>query len=226
MKTLFILVLILINTNIFSQTLQNSGTNAILEAVFFIDQTTGWAVGSGGTIISTTNAGENWYSQKIEDVHGLSDVFFITKNLGWAVGRKGNYPNFTGVLLKTENGGETWEKSNYSSSSSLVNIQFINESIGWMTESSGNILKSYDSGATWQFQYSGNIDQGLCVINEQVIWVNGRGANMLKSTNGGEDWDNIAINNSHWWDIFFIDENLGWVAGDDGIKKTTDSGKN
>ncbi len=37
--------------------LQTSGTSVPLSSVHFIDNNTGWAVGSGGTILKTTTGG-------------------------------------------------------------------------------------------------------------------------------------------------------------------------
>lgn len=39
---------------------QTSGTSAALTSVYFISATHGWAVGTGGTIVSTTDGGLTW----------------------------------------------------------------------------------------------------------------------------------------------------------------------
>ncbi len=49
----------------FSQTWepQVSGTGGILSEVTFINDSIGWVVGTGGTILHTTNGGHNWQTQ-------------------------------------------------------------------------------------------------------------------------------------------------------------------
>jgi photosystem II stability/assembly factor-like uncharacterized protein len=42
---------------------QVSGTSAQLHHTDFIDASTGWAVGDGGTVLKTINGGETWTAQ-------------------------------------------------------------------------------------------------------------------------------------------------------------------
>ena len=44
-------------------TSQTSGTLSFLYSIQMLDANTGFAVGSGGTILKTTNGGSNWTSQ-------------------------------------------------------------------------------------------------------------------------------------------------------------------
>lgn len=73
----------------------NSGSNWIfteipvastLTGVFFANQTSGWAVGSGGTIMFSSNGGVNWSQQSCPTSRLLAKVFFLNTTTGWAVG--------------------------------------------------------------------------------------------------------------------------------------------
>lgn len=73
--------------------------------ITFTGVDTGYAVGGGwngsayqGSIIKTTNGGNNWFSQNIIINQILQDVFFLDSRTGYAVGRGG-------VIIKTTNGG-------------------------------------------------------------------------------------------------------------------------
>ena len=69
-------------------TAQNSGTVEELDSLHFVDSMIGWAVGSGGTIVKTTDGGANWMVQMSgigTDVY-LLDVHFFDALVGWAVG--------------------------------------------------------------------------------------------------------------------------------------------
>ena len=65
-----------------------------LNDVYFLDSSTGFAVGYCGTIIKTMNGGEDWEvlnSGVFDDFYG---VFFANYNYGMAVGTNG-------VIIKT-----------------------------------------------------------------------------------------------------------------------------
>ena len=42
---------------------QKSGTEVTLMSVYFRDANLGWAVGSGGTVLKTTDGGQKWKKQ-------------------------------------------------------------------------------------------------------------------------------------------------------------------
>jgi len=73
----------------------------ILNSVDFIDQNTGWAIGQGGTILKTTNAGSTWITQSNGTINLLNSVSFADVNNGLIAG-------WGGMIIKTTNGGTTW----------------------------------------------------------------------------------------------------------------------
>ena len=78
------------------------------RAIHFPTAQTGYAVGHSGSIIKTTDAGENWKFIRNGDAIGTSNkefrsVFFITENHGYIVGHGG-------LFWRTKNGGSDWEE--------------------------------------------------------------------------------------------------------------------
>jgi hypothetical protein len=69
-----------------------------LWAVFFISDSIGWIVGTDGTILNTTDSGNNWIFQSSGTTEWLWSVYFADSNTGWAVG-------VGGTILKTITGG-------------------------------------------------------------------------------------------------------------------------
>jgi len=85
---------------------QSIGTNFNFYSVHFIDNNTGWAVGSDASvqsaiILNTTDGGWSWMTQSSGSASVLWSVYFIDDNTGWAVGN-------IGAILKTTNGGDSW----------------------------------------------------------------------------------------------------------------------
>jgi len=69
-----------------------------LYDINYINQNTGWACGEDGTIIKTTDGGNNWNFQQFEDKKHLWSTYFLNEYTGFVAGEGGN-------ILKTTNGG-------------------------------------------------------------------------------------------------------------------------
>ncbi len=80
---------------------QTSGTTSDLVGVSFVDQSHGWAVGHGGTILATTDGGATWSAQTSGTTQLLWGVSFVDQSHGWAVG-------LGDTILATTDGGATW----------------------------------------------------------------------------------------------------------------------
>ena len=77
------------------------GPSRRLNAVCFVDERRGWAVGAGGVIVATTDGGRTWRQQTSGVGEDLRDVKFFDAREGWAVGTGG-------AMLRTTDGGLTW----------------------------------------------------------------------------------------------------------------------
>ncbi|MEE4260632.1 MAG: YCF48-related protein, partial [Bacteroidales bacterium] len=69
-----------------------------LNDVTFIDSNNGWAVGDSGTILHTSDGGNNWEFQESGTIADLNSVFFVDENYGWICGD-------SSIILHTDNGG-------------------------------------------------------------------------------------------------------------------------
>ena len=113
----------------------------------FTDGSTGWAVGTGGTILHTSNAGETWNQQISKVTEELSHIHAISHAVAWAAG------NVDG-LLQTTNGGEEWNLIQLDSNYSYGPISFQNLQQGWVigrlkTDGSVTIFSTRDGGISW-----------------------------------------------------------------------------
>ncbi len=70
----------------------------MLYSVDFVDKSTGWAVGSVGTILHSDNGGSTWTAQTSGTTNALLAVDFFDGARGYAVGDLGTVVRFTGVV--------------------------------------------------------------------------------------------------------------------------------
>ena len=54
----------------------NSPTEEYLSSVYFVDSLYGWAAGYSGTIIHTSNGGDDWIIQDSKTENNILDIFF------------------------------------------------------------------------------------------------------------------------------------------------------
>jgi photosystem II stability/assembly factor-like uncharacterized protein len=199
-----------------------------LWSTFFVDDNTGWIVGSDGFIKKTTNAGVDWVQQNSSTTSTLKSVQFVDQNTGWICGE-------SGLILKTTNGGLNWDSLASGTTQHLTDIHFCDLDTGYVVGFSGIILKTTDGGLAWMSQSSGTSAalNSLDFVNpllgftayeaEDSIYI-------LKTTDGGMNWISKIIRNNYQMvhTVEFIDANTGFIGGgvqsSGFIYKTTDGG--
>ncbi|UCE18064.1 MAG: hypothetical protein JSV84_14565 [Gemmatimonadota bacterium] len=114
----------------------------------FADRNRGWAVGTGGAILHTSNAGETWTQQISGIDEDLNQIQAVNHAVAWA---SGNFDN----LLVTENGGEDWNIVQLDPDYTYGSITFQNLQQGWVvgrskTDGSVVIFSTRDGGNSWE----------------------------------------------------------------------------
>ncbi len=205
-------------------TAQISGTGEWLNAVTFYNSSHGWAVGSRGTTLGTTNGGVTWSVQgSAPTSQDLLAVAFTNQSYGWAVG--------AGTIFATEDGGATWIAQSSWEPEWLTGITFPDPNHGWAVGSGGTIVATTDGGATWRRQNSGTTSWVTSVefINDYRGWAL-VGPNIRATTDGGATWkaqNSGAASTVFLRDIAFVNALRGWAVGSEGtILSTSDGGAN
>jgi photosystem II stability/assembly factor-like uncharacterized protein len=233
MHLIFLFSLILLN-NVATETekwegwvLQNSGTTSHLNAVHFINSSTGWVAGENGTILKTIDEGITWTTQTSNVSENLNSIFFIDENSGWVAGN-------SGTILSTTNGGATWTEQSSGTSVNLLSIHFINSSTGWVvgdnTELNVTILNTTNGGTTWTAQSSelSTPLNSVYFIDSNLGWAVGPFGMVFATNNGGTTWTRKmegAFSGKGLNSVHFIDANNGWIVGS-SILHTNDGGIN
>lgn len=93
------------------------GDKPRLNSVFFIDKSSGWAVGSNGKIFVTLDQGNHWTEQVSNVSTELTDIFFLNQNDGIAVGS-------AGTILSTTTAGKNWTVERGATKHKLEKVSF------------------------------------------------------------------------------------------------------
>ena len=168
-----------------------------------------------------------WSAQNSGTSNRLLSIYFLNADLGWAAGNDG-------TILKTTNGGMDWVPLNIGTLDNIHAIFFIDSLVGWavlyefLPDRHGSIIQSTDGGMSWNVQLSitGYTFHSIHFNDENIGWVAGSDGIVFHTTNGGNTWLQQFPSGGWLWPIFFINNNIGWTAGDPifGMFKSTDGG--
>ena len=190
----------------------------------FINPDTGWACGSSGAIIKTTNGGNDW---SIAETPITSLLFKIHTYDGQVVIAAG----FENTILRSNDGGETFEQvqSGLGSETTFWGVQMLNDTLGWVCGGFQTLLKTTDAGLNWQQVFPG-LNQhywSLEFLNEQYGFIVCEGGKVLRTTNGGDNWTIIQAGDTRALYTVDIIDSLHIVeAGEYGMQMQYDGGKN
>lgn len=206
------------NTNGRTWTIQESSIN--YAEVHFIDENTGFAVGSG--IYKTTDGGKNWDLNYNPGNYSRS-VHFADANTGYVVGNNG-------AIHKTIDGGQNWEAKNSGVDVNLNSVFFTDANTGYACGASGTIISTTDGGETWtEAEKVTNYEiSAIHFINDTIGFTAVRSNGYAKTTNAGEDWEWITLsvapysNRTH--DVVFYSEQDGYMVGHNGFIFSTNDG--
>ena len=185
------------------------------DDIFFINDTTGWAVSSDGEIYKTMNAGVTWQLKFIESTYFRSVEFFDTE-VGFAGTLFGN-------LYKTEDGGDTWNDIGDLLPhvfTGICGLSVADDSTIYacgIWSSPAYIFKSTNRGETWT--YTDMSEQAYSLVDIKFTdknqgFATGQAADLtqggiiLYTTDGGANWtEKITTGhpNDYVWKIQLLD---------------------
>jgi photosystem II stability/assembly factor-like uncharacterized protein len=129
----------------------NSPTSKKLNSIVFIDSLNGWVSGDSGLIIHTTNGGEEWETQFLNDSLSVINLFFLNDQIGWGLAWSSYYEPYGTFILNTTNGGTDWNSQYLRLTESFVNsIYFLDTLTGFVVGYPNVFHKTTNGGATWE----------------------------------------------------------------------------
>lgn len=233
------------------KTWQTNNVSFTVGKIVFSDKDNGCAIGT--TALGTDDGGKTWkdrFGHKSAEDAGMAfwGLSYAGQKTWWVVGKIGY-----GQLYNSEDGGQKWEeKTRYGGSRD--GYFFVDDKIGWdfgyddKFVKSG-IIKTEDSGHTWKVQkeFKDGIHIDFFFLNSKTGWIvgeeTGRGRDfykkllllnyfILRTDDGGKTWVTQLFKKSgkefqlsdQLSDIFFINPDIGWAVGDNGLILHTKDG--
>ena len=236
MRKIILILVIVVPCSIYSQWITlTSGTSQNLSAVQFLDAQTGYSAGAGGTVIKTTNGGNNWTTLNTGSSVELRGVHFFNPSTGLVCG-------YSGTILRTTDGGGNWATVTSGTTDHLFDISFYDNNNGVCSGNTGTILYTTNGGANWQTGQP----TGYLVTFYSAFMVNAStgycaGVNTIfsplvaKSTDNGASWvySSFLLNSNEGTlrGINFFDTQNGIAVsnlwnGQGGISRTANGGVN
>jgi photosystem II stability/assembly factor-like uncharacterized protein len=161
------------------------------KAIFPVDTTYAYVVGTGGRFWKTTSGGrvlttapysDGWIEDLTNVTTDLNDCWFTDTISGYAIGN-------AGTIIKTIDGGDNWTTITSPSTVNLNAMAFTNDnSVGYIAGNSGKVFKTTDSGATWLEcgnTYTTQALNDVFVLSADTVWITGN-SKVIKVSYDGE----------------------------------------
>lgn len=245
---LYLLMIFIMSDTSFSQdywSLIPGPTSRTLTNCFFINPSTGWISGDSGTIIQTTNSGNNWVIQNSGTFNNIESIFFLNERLGWAL-TYNVFPDpgeFQGTeILTTVNGGNNWSSSMFPDTNMFMKTVFFLDSLkGFLGGIAASIVMTTNAGASWTYTdtdsallfilpvfnikfFDNNLGYACGGFRDiaGITWV---------TTNGGFNWKGTVLAPEPFFDLTILNNQNTICAGGDleygsSIASTTNMGNN
>jgi photosystem II stability/assembly factor-like uncharacterized protein len=232
---------------------QVMGISKFTTRITFFDDNYGWASLGGAMVGQTNNGGQQWnqiplYNPPFNvDTVDSYDISFATRMKGWFCA--GRYPEYIeslpgqgdtwftkgqGYIALSNDTGLTWQLQRRDTVYDYFGIRFVDTLKGFVVggndrTNSGIVMKSINSGQTWQTITIPNQTKylrALEFVGKKYAWAVGRNGTIIHSSDSGNTWVQQQSNvDTTLFDVDFDDSLHGLVAGN-GCVLYTDNGGN
>lgn len=217
-------------------TKQKVNTLAWLRDVYFLNEQTGWVVGSDGTVLATVDGGKTWTQNKHFNDDTIRQVYFKDARNGWLLCERDLFSlgkNSPSYLLKTADGGATWQSVEFDNPQRkrITKIFFNKYDSGTAIGETGAFFVTNNEKKIWKQQPSPArflLYDGLYTDEWNGVVV-GAGDSIFYTANAGLSWtkaDFLGAADARFNAVFFINQRNGWTVGANGkIFQTLNGGK-
>ncbi len=206
-------ILKIVNDTLFSSQTVNASIN--LKKLFFLDENTGFAVGTSGTMYKTIDQGVNWSLIPLSTTEDVLNIDFRSESDGAICGTNG-------LIMITEDGGSNWTQSSVLQSDEIRSIAYVNDQY-LIAVAAQFILHSYDGGLSWM-RTNGQY-RAIDFPSDSVGFATAYNGVAQRTKDGGNTWELMNLNTLQYLnDINFLNPDTGYAVGGSEVFRTLDGG--
>lgn len=187
----------------------------------FVNPSLAYAI-EGSSVFKTLDQFETLQEIFTNEDYQLRAFHFTSEGIGLvSVFKSEDYsPNdWRSKVLQTPNGGLDWVEYDFGNTFQntivLINSFYSeNDDTVWGTVNLDKIVRFYNKGTSWDVLSKGNEANSSSMISSgQNVVVVGADGTITKSKDSGAGWYNISIGNTDFYDVQFINRNIGFASG-------------
>ncbi len=201
-----------------------SGVLVNLNSIHIAEQKYYTIAADSGIVLSSLDGGATWKNLRLPYKASIGDVYVNKNGRSFIVGDSSSI--FVGNKYL-----DSLKQVNVPKGFTFFKVKFVNDKEGIITGTKGIILKTKDSGSTWN-QVKSNTNEIIfdCdFFDTKRGFAVGWNGTILSTTNGGESWYNLdlKLTDNYLKSIDLTETGYGLIVGGDGtILRTSDYGNN
>ncbi len=203
-----------------------SASLAWFHDVTFTNENNGWIVGSGGTVLTTTDGGTTWTPVRKFTNDNLAEIHFTDEKTGWILCQRDIYSrggNAVSYLRKTVDGGRTWETVEFEAGGRerVARLLFDGKGSAVAIGEGGIFYRLSEDGKTWKRSASSikYLLLGGDFIDGSFGAIVGAGGTVMFTDDYGVTWEAATLlgnKDARFNSVFFSSRKYGWAVGSAG----------
>lgn len=206
-----------------------SPTGSSLSALA-TDYTGTWvAVGSGGTVVRSTNNGASWSSVSTPAGTGSSLSCVGYGNGVWVIGITPGTASHFNQCLRSTNGGASWSLVNHNLNKKVFYLETDGSGVWVLSADREQLSRSIDDGASWStLSFGSGAPFGSIAADGNGNWIVGGSTTdtVRTSTNDGASWTTRTVSGISSGSKISTDKSGEWVVVGGTTHRSTNIGVN
>ncbi|MGH9970901.1 MAG: YCF48-related protein [Pyrinomonadaceae bacterium] len=185
----------------------------------FIGHAFGWLLAEKDRdIFRTRDGGVTWERRPTEILGRFDSICFLDSQTGWGIGKLNGH----GTVWHTVDGGDNWSRiaklDDPSSDFTFMQssqVQFTDSLHGWIVETF-TVWRTEDGGGSWVKVWTmreyGQPGRGS-FVGQNGAWISNTDRQVYATQDGGKTWRKHDLTFTNLTDVFFFNDQVGWVSG-------------